>query len=138
MTNKLPDVSGDFDWVSERAECAPFKVFERLRAQAKNDMDKRNALTEERGSDNRTFFLESGDGWFSVAFKTLEKYSGITFNLTANGIEVLDTATHSLLHDGILTISNDGCCRLRVGNTELSLWQFRKLALQDFFFVVGR
>jgi hypothetical protein len=34
-----------------------------------------------------------------------------------------------------LTLSDDGNCHLRVGETEYTFWQFRKLALHDLFFV---
>jgi hypothetical protein len=131
------NISGEFDWVSARAQCTPFKVFERVRSQVKEDMNKRNSLTIEGGS-SATFSFETGQDWFSVAHKFLDKYRGVSFTLSANGIEVRDASSHSLLHDGILTISDDGSCRLRVGSIELDLWQFRKLALQDLFFVVKR
>jgi hypothetical protein len=39
-----------------------------------------------------------------------------------------------LLYEGKLTLSNDGDCKLKVGDTEYSLWQFRKLTLEDVLF----
>jgi len=34
------NVAEEFDWVTERAKCTPFKVFEVLRAQVEEDMKK--------------------------------------------------------------------------------------------------
>jgi archaellum component FlaF (FlaF/FlaG flagellin family) len=60
---------------------------------------------------------------------------GIKFNITQNGIAVQDVESQAILYNGILIISNDGQCRLRVDQAEYDLWQFRLLALHDLFFV---
>jgi hypothetical protein len=133
MNSKLGDLA-DFDWVSERAKCTPFKIFELLRTQAQSDMQKWNLLTAETAI-KKTFTLESYGTWFAVVYKVGEMSKGVMFSITGNGVNVQDVESRTLLHEGILTISNDGHCRLRVGQTECSLWQFRKLALQDLFFV---
>jgi hypothetical protein len=128
------NILDEFDWVSARAQCTPFTVFGRVRSQVKEDTGKRNSLTVEGGS-SATFSFDTGPNWFSVSWRFLDKYRGVSFTLSANGIEVRDASSHNLLHDGILTISDDGQCRLRVGDKELNLWQFRKLALHDLFFI---
>lgn len=127
------DNLADFDWVSEREKCTPFKIFELLRAQVQSDMQKRNSSTA--GTGIKKFNFESDGAWFAVVYKVDEMSKGVMFSITGNGVNVQDVESRALLHEGILTISNDGHCRLRVEQTEYSLWQFRKLALQDLFFV---
>src|ERR1035441_10311555 len=129
MSERIAD-SDEFDWVSARAQCTPFAVFERLRMQVKADMEKRNSLMRD-GELMSPFSLETGPEWFSVTSKTLDKYGGVTFTLTVNGVAVHDATSGAHLHHGVLMISDEGGCVLRVGPTELKLWQFRKLGLQD-------
>jgi hypothetical protein len=127
----------EFDWVSARAQCTPFAVFEKLRAQVKVDMERRNSLMRD-GDLASPFSLGTGPEWFSVSSKTLDKYRGVTFTLTANGVAVHDATSHTKICDAALMISDEGHCVLRVGSTELKFWQFRKLALQDLFFIVDK
>jgi hypothetical protein len=136
MNEQNPSELEEFDWVSARAQCTPSSVFERLRAQVKEDVGKRNSLTGD-GWEGTSFVFQAGRGYFSVSHKTITRFSGVTFSLTVNGIGVLEINSNTPLHEGVLAISNEGRCVMRVKSAELSLWQFRKLALQDLFFVIG-
>jgi hypothetical protein len=124
----------DFDWVSARAQCEPFKVFQKLRAQVKEDVAKRDSLPKD--GIYVSFSFEEGNGWITVSKKILDKYEGVTFTLTSNGITAQDLS-RSFTHIGNLTLSDEGRCMIKVDSKELSLWQFRKLALHDLFFFVG-
>jgi hypothetical protein len=123
----------DFDWISARAQCEPFKVFERLRAQVKEDVAKRASLPT--NGTHIAFSFEEGNDWITASKKILDKYEGVTFMLTPNGIAAHDLS-NTFKHVGNLTISDEGRCMLRVDSRELYLWQFRKLALHDLFFFV--
>ena len=130
MTNN-PDSWAPFDWVSERAKCTPFKVFQVLRVQVKRDIEIRNALTVEIPA-SKTFSFQGDGQWFAVVYGNCK---GVKLDLSDSGIEVLDVASAKPIFRGILTLSDDGQCRLRVEQKEYDLWQFRKLALHDLFFI---
>jgi hypothetical protein len=132
VNQNIPEI---FDWVSERAKCTPFKVFERLRLQVREDMDKRNLLPAETGVLLRKFSFQEDGNWFAVVYCPYGTNQGIRFSINENGVVVKDIESRNVLHEGILTISDDGGCRLKVGGTEYNLWQFRKLALHELFFV---
>jgi effector-binding domain-containing protein len=93
----------DFDWVSARAQCEPFKVFEKLRAQVKEDVKKRDSLPKD--GIFVAFSFEEGNGWITASKKILDKYEGVTFTLTPNGITAQDLS-RSFTHTGNLTLSD--------------------------------
>lgn len=130
-------VPEQFDWVGARARCIPWTVMEILRGQARADIEIRNALTPEQGFPKRTFQLQEGNNWFAVIVpRPYENtHKGVIFRQAEAGIQILDASTRNVLHDSILTLSDDGNCHLKVGAMEYTFWQFRKLALHDLFFV---
>jgi hypothetical protein len=124
------------DWVRERAACMPLTVFEALREHVEKDMKARNALLPTAGFTEKHFVFEGKDGWFSVTQIILgQNRYGVMFRITPNGVQVEGISRPDIGFSAILTLSDDGKCRLRVGDTEYNLWQFRKLALHDLFFV---
>ncbi len=129
------DSLADFDWVSLRAKCTRFKIFETLRSHVQNDINRRNLLTGADVKGRKTFLFDHNGNWFSVTYKVYGIHKGVMFILNQNGVEVQDIEPRTTIHEGILVMSDDGQCRLRVGQIEYDLWQFRKLALQDLFFV---
>jgi hypothetical protein len=133
MTN-IPDSFANLDWVSERAKCTPFTVFEVLRSQVQRDMDRRNSLNTQLPA-RKTFVFQSNGEWFAVVYQVLGQSKGVIFRISLTGVIVRDVESQKVICDGVLVISNDGQCRLRVEQTECDLWQFRKLALHDLFFV---
>jgi len=70
-----------------------------------------------------------------VVYQVLSQSKGVIFRISLTGVIARDIESQKTICDGVLVISNDGQCRLRVGETECDLWQFRKLALHDLFFV---
>ena len=64
----------DFDWISARAQCEPFKVFERLRAQVKEDVAKRASLPT--NGTHIAFSFEEGNDWITASKKILEEFEG--------------------------------------------------------------
>ena len=134
MSQNIPEA---FDWVAERAKCTPFRIFESLRQQVREDMEKRNRLSAETGIVPISYLFQEEARWFAVV--RLGTYghvlSGVLFSLTPDGITVADAVSRDVICNAALTISDDGNCRLKVGANEYNLWQFRKLALQELFFV---
>jgi hypothetical protein len=134
MSITTPDSLANFDWITARARCTPFSVFEVLRMQVQQDIERRNALNTQIPA-NKTFLFQSNGQWFAAIYQSYGMSKGIKFNITQNGIAVQDVESQAILYNGILIISNDGQCRLRVDQAEYDLWQFRLLALHDLFFV---
>lgn len=126
-----PNSWAPFDWVSERAKCTPLKVFEALRAQVRTDMEIRNSLSAQLPA-HKTFSFQENGQWFAVVYGNCK---GVKFELTKSGVMVRDIASFNPICNSVLTLSDDGQCRLRIDQTEYDLWQFRKLALHDLFFV---
>jgi len=133
MTN-LPDSFANLDWVSERAKCTPFAVFEVLRSQVQQDMTRRNSLNAQLPAHKTFIFLSNGE-WFAVVYQVLGQSKGVIFRVSPTGVVARDIESQKPICEGVLVISNDGQCRLRVEQVECDLWQFRKLALHELFFV---
>jgi hypothetical protein len=132
MNKEIPEV---LDWVKERAACTPFFIFEILRNQVKADMEGRNALPEESGFIKRSFNFNEQGNWFSVVLPRRHADSkGVSFHITSTGVAVKDIETRLVIYQAVLTLSDDCKCRLKVGDTEYNLWQFRKLVLHGLFF----
>ncbi len=133
MNREIPEV---LEWVKERAACTASAMFETLRNQVESDMQARNALPVESGFIKRNFTFQGEGNWFAVVLqRRLEGSKGVSFYLTPVGVLIRDVETRAVLHNAVLTLSDDGRCRFKVDKTEYNLWQFRKLALHDLFFV---
>jgi hypothetical protein len=122
----------EFDWVKARTECSPDIVFERLRMSAKSDAHSRTQTLLEKNA-NYGFVVTSHGSTFSVVLQGNGLHRAIVFTKTAEGVDVIDEQDRPLLK-ATLTLSNECECRLKVSDTELDLWQFRKMALEEFFF----
>ncbi len=131
MTQNLPD---DFDWISARAECSPTQAFVRIRTEVHNDIKTRMAMMSEQEKTKYVFSITHQDWQFWVAVGGPYVDKGIAFSRTPDGIDVHDVSSEKLLYHGILTLSNEGKCKLKVGEVEYDFWQFRKLALEDVLF----
>jgi hypothetical protein len=123
-------VSG-FDWVKARSECSLAKVFQTLRLQVEADVATRKALRTE--GVPFTFGTAANGHTFSVFVDGNQLYRTVKFGLTDKAICVYGDDDR-LLFEGRVTLSDDGECRLRVGEKELELWQFRRDALEELFF----
>jgi hypothetical protein len=128
----LPD---GFDWVTERHKCLPSNVLDKLRMQIEQDVEKRKELMSASERTRLNFFIVDDGRQFIVKVEGQNHlYRAARFGLTPNGIVVHDPASGKQLHEATLTLSDDGECRLRIGEREYDLWQFRKLVLHDIFF----
>jgi hypothetical protein len=137
-------VSTDFDWVSARAACSSSQVFRSLQLEVQTDVEKRNEIRTPNEKSKYLFRYAANESRFSVfveslftEMKELEQIGAI-FVRTPSGVDV-QTLANQLLLRGEITLSNDKKCRIKVGDVEYDSWQFRKLALQNVFFIeVGR
>lgn len=134
-------MSEPFEWVQRRHECSLSLMFIKLRHGVEKDVNKRNALRDERNEKAVTFNVENIEGEadsFQVFIQTNQKIEGVKFVKTADTIAVQELKTARLLFEGSLALNEEGDCRLKVASgkerKELELWQFRMRALEDVFF----
>lgn len=122
----------DFDWVTARANCSLVGVYERLREQVRRDVEILESLQADAARTNRLEFHSNEDG-FRVTTRRGKSSLLIRFVLRETAVEVSNIEGTVTL-SGAATLSDDGQCRLRVDGRDVELWQFRKRALESFFF----
>lgn len=132
----LPITTNDFGWVSARAECSVSLMFQRLRMQVEADVLRRNEIRTVNEKEKYAFRFASENGVFTVSVdgQCIETEIGVGFRRTLTGVEVYTPSDNKLLFKADVTLSNDGECRMKVGEVEYNYWQFRKKALEDVFF----
>lgn len=133
MVRTKPDQ--DFDWVQARTECSPSAIFERLKISLKTDAKIRTQALIQKGSDYGFSVISEGRS-VSVFVQGNNLSRSVVFDLTEDGVSVHTGDKH--IAEATLTLNDEGECRLKVGDKELELWQFRKFALEEFFFVDHR
>lgn len=122
---------GDFDWVTERANCSTLKVFRSLELGVKADVDKRNAV---RKNGEPKWNIASSPERFSGFREGLGEWSPHVIEFALEGDRIAVYSDSADIFGARITINNKGQCRLRVNDQELEEWQFRKKALEDLFF----
>jgi hypothetical protein len=129
----MSETKDTFDWVTARSLCSLRKVFETLTLEVQGDIETRNNLRPDgaqykfnfvRKENAATVFLEANTPHWFVKFILLDKK-----------IEVRDQ-NDKLMFETTVTLNNEGECRLLVKSMEYTLWQVRKLALEQMFFSV--
>ena len=128
--------SDDVDWVAAQAHCTAATAFERLRAGAKEDVRRRNAVLGR--DDGWTFEFAEDDAGFDVsriqgrltgsnvlALVRFER-AGLRINVRGEDVDVDFTA--------VLTLDAAGQCRFVVGEAMYSDWEIRRMALEQLFF----
>jgi hypothetical protein len=125
---------GGINWVSARATCSIGSLFEQLKIQLKSDIDIRQALVK-----GPPFFFAfryvAENNTVAALLEGHRLHESVVFRLNDNAIEVMDK-DHKLLLTAAATLNDEGECRLKVGDQELELWQFRKRALENLFFSI--
>ncbi|MGA7695010.1 MAG: hypothetical protein WCA76_08260 [Candidatus Sulfotelmatobacter sp.] len=132
----------DFDWMEARAQCSLSVIFEQLKGDVRNDVEKAQATRKTYGEGLpahygfRLVFTDNGR-----AIKVLVNgqtasgtiHDSVSFHLTEKAIEVRDVS-EAVKFEATLTLNGKGECRLRINDEEQELWYLRKLALEDLFF----
>jgi hypothetical protein len=124
----------DFNWVKARHECSLTWIFESLKADVEKDVAIRRELSSAADRDLGNFRFQADARVFEVFCEgdVFVNRRSVKFRLTNESIEV-SLNEHPIL-DGVPTLGDDEKCRLKVGDFELELWQFRKRALEQLFF----
>jgi hypothetical protein len=118
------------DWVRARSECSVVIAFEQLRHAVEHDVTARNALLPDRPPFAFKFKTE-GDSFY-VAIEGYDHREALKFSQEKGAIVVYRHGERMM--EATLTFNADGECRFLWKGTEYRSWQFRKLALEDFFF----
>jgi hypothetical protein len=124
-----------FDWVNARARCTVQEAFKELEQGVQVDVEAANALVT-TGDPLRFSITKSFATHFTVNRiddPVRSQGRAIDFVWSDNKIEVCNQ-NNQLLHAATLTLTNEGRCKLRVGDEELEMWQFRRMALEKLFF----
>jgi hypothetical protein len=124
----MPD--SNFNWVTARAACCVDAVFQSIRLGVEADIKIRN----EQRPEATPFRVVYESGEFVVFVKTPRTHRILRFQATETGITVTDDQTRQIVVGGRLTLSNDGVCRIKVKDSELEFWQFRRAALESMLF----
>jgi hypothetical protein len=134
MTEKVEKANKDtskFDWVTERSSCALPKVFKALRLEVVEDVKTRNALRP--NNSPYKFSVAENGGDFSALLEAKDMRRSIIFSLAEHAILVRDDKGDSLF-DVTATFSDEGECKLKVNGEERTLWQVRRMALEELLF----
>ena len=135
----MNQINPDFDWVTERAKCSPKSILLKLESQIEEDIKKRNAVLSDSEKMYRVRFHFQRDlNQFSVwTLRDQERLGFAAFRSSPEGITVTYVDPQPELV-GILTLSNEGECKLKVKDIEYAFWQFRKLALEPLLFTLTK
>jgi hypothetical protein len=122
----------EFEWVKERAKCSAVEMFKKLELGARSDVDAVNSLRSP--GDHIKFSVAEQGNRFSVIRESdlANKSAAVDFALNQSIIDISDGV---LVHfSALVTLNNDGECKLLVKDQELELWQVRRKALENLFF----
>ena len=121
----------DFDWVTEYARCSIGALFEKLKLQLQEDVDKRQEL---RGSGpSYKFVLLHNSEKATVLIEGNNVHESVVFRLSGRAIEVVDDEGN-VRFTATPTLNDEGECRLKINGEEKELWHLRKMALEELFF----
>jgi len=137
-SNPIPS---NLDWVKVRAECSIHHVFKELELGVHEDIEKMQSFVK---PDETIKFsvVKTSSGRFA-AMRVNNPFStsqSVYFVCKNNEISVHEDGSfgEELRMTATLTLTNDGHCKLKVGDEELYQWQFRRMALERLFFGAAR
>jgi hypothetical protein len=131
VNDKAEDDASKFNWVTERSECSPPKVFKALRLQVEEDVKTRNA--QRPNNSPYIFSVKEDISDFTVLLEAKELRKSVTFTLAEHAILVRDDKGNQSFE--VTFVFNDkGECRLTVNGSERDSWQVRRMALEELFF----
>jgi hypothetical protein len=126
----MEEVLPNFDWVTARSECSVATVFGSLAAGVQSDVETMERITRTARQPLR--FEYSREGTRIVVSRSGNPPTFVYFVLDNSEIrvEVKDEVRLRALPG----LTAAGECLVRIGDKDLHLWQFRKMALEGLFF----
>jgi hypothetical protein len=122
----------EFDWVTARNECSLVAIFEKLKLQLLEDVERRKSQLGDRAYYGFKV-ITAGNDRVAVVVEGNSIHSSVSFFLVNGAIEVRDKDGNVRIK-ATPTLSDDGQCRLRIGDQDRELWHLRKIALEDLLF----
>ena len=120
------------DWVTKRSACSLPKIFKDLRVQIEEDVKTRNGLRP--NNSPYEFSVTENGADFAVRLIAKDVRKAITFSLADHAISVRDDASNQMF-EVTLSFNDGGDCKLYVNEQERDIWQVRRMALEDLFFL---
>lgn len=118
----------DFNWVQARANCSAASIFEALKRGVESDTAIRHTL---RGEIRGFRFDAEGDRFWVILTGGARRHV-VAFRLSNTEIVVM--LDDEVFLEATVSLCDDGICRISVKGEPLESWQFRKRALERFFF----
>lgn len=123
----------NLNWVKERFRCSLGEVFEKLKAEVKEDVAAREELRPRTPArEHYAFKFTSTDRTFTALLEGNKLHKSVEFSLEDKAISVR-TGGHPIL-SATVTLNDEGRCVVRINNKEYERWQIRKMALEALFF----
>jgi hypothetical protein len=123
----------DFHWVVARSKCSIAVVFTELQLGAVDDAKKAHSNLSQEGWPTFEATNIIGNSFCVVRAHNPVCSKRVEFSRSENEIQVRDN-DGKLFMTATLTLTNEGECKLKVGDQELDQWQFRRMALENLFF----
>jgi hypothetical protein len=123
----------DFHWVLARSKCSIAVVFTELQLGAVDDAKKAQSTLSQQGWPTFEATNIIGNSFCVVRAQNPLFSKRVEFSHSENEIQVRDDHA-KLFMTATLTLTNEGECKLKVGDQELEQWQFRRMALEGLFF----
>jgi hypothetical protein len=127
----MENIPPDWDWVTARYNCSARQFFERLNMGAQVNISKRMELYPPETA--RTSFRHTAHGQSFSVFSDGWNTPAVRFNLDGQRI-IIESNAGDLHLEGVVSLGDDGRCRLKIGNEELDEWQVLKRSLEHLFF----
>jgi hypothetical protein len=135
VNDKAENSTAKFDWVTARSSCSLPKVFQELRLQAEGDVKTRNGLRP--NNSPYEFSVKDNVNEFTVLLEAKvegkDVHRSIIFSLTEHAILIQDERGTQMF-EVILTLNEQGECKLTAGGKERDFWQVRRMALEELLF----
>jgi hypothetical protein len=131
MSNQMPEIPSELNWVEGRHKCSMPTVFKELQLGVQGDVDAVNALII-KGIMMRFSFVVSGKRFSVVCEVNYDPSGSVDFLLSGDEIIISEDGVEKLR--ACLTLNNSGKCTLRIGDEEMEQWQLRRRALESLFF----
>jgi hypothetical protein len=128
MNTLAPD---NFDWVSAKNNCNVGNMLQKLKVQARDNVEKRNAQLLP-GVAN--FAVEEHGGESFTVYQKVKGGESIDFTIEGETITVKKRRDGASLFKVILTIDKTGACRCAIDGELLEPWQVLMKALEPLFF----
>lgn len=135
----MTEAGPKFDWVTARAKCSVVGMFAVLKAEAKANMLTRNEILDDSGDRDRFRFKDRRPNGFTIWDSWGQKRRAVDFDVEGERIRIVSTVDDAPMPVLLLavTLTDDGVCRFRLGDSDLEVWQILKRALEELFFGLG-